>query len=174
MSDWTQHNSQLFKKLIREEANRKKITLKLVLSSFANKVYNMIASTGPNTGDGFLPYYSGNLRDGTGVGVYYDGTLIKLIPPQSAMFSQNSRGHRRIWGTTFIQKALAGATSKYSKGLWVVVYSAAPYAVEINTYGSKYWESNWFDDRVVNNYLIPEFKKSLAMLMPELASQLTI
>lgn len=171
--NWVAHNEKIFEQLIQEAAAEIEVRVKTLLSSFAYGVYDMISSTTRNTGDGNLPFYSGNLRDGTGVGLYYEGALIKLIPPKRATRTQSCKGYRRISGSAFIQQALAD-TSAYPTGLWVVLYSTVPYAVQIEQFGSKYWNSGWFEEGLVKGKLLPEFKTKFAKAFPELASQISI
>ena len=167
--DWTKHNEKLFETLLNEAAKDIEVRLKMVLSSFAYKVYDMITSTFKNTGDGNLPYDTGNLRDGTGVCLYYDGAMIKFIPPKSATRTQSCKGFRKISGTSFLAEALSSASTEYSSGLWVVLWSTVPYAVRINTVGSKYWSVGWFDEGLVEGKLIPEFKAIFTRTFPELS-----
>lgn len=166
--DWTRHNEMLFEKLLQEGVKDIESRLKMALSSFAYKIFNKITSTTRNSGDGFLPYYTGNLRDSTGVCLYYDGTLIKFIPPKTAKKKQNG-----FWGSTFIEQALQSATN-YETGLWVVVWCTVPYAVKLDRIGTKYWDSGWFSEDLVDNTFIPEFKSIFAKMFPEIASQLNI
>ena len=164
--DWTRHNEQLFERILQAGVKDIEVRIKMVLSSFAYKIYDMISSTTKNEGDGFLPYYTGNLRDSTGVGLYYEGSLIKFIPPKSATRKQNG-----FWGSTFIERALQG-TSHYSSGLWVVVWSTVPYAVKIDEMGTKHWNAGWFSERLVEETFIPQFKAIFSRMFPELASQI--
>ena len=171
--DWTSHNERLFEQLLTQASAEIEVRIKMLLSSFAYKVYDLISSTTRNTGDGNLPFYTGNLRDSTGLGLYYEGSLIKLIPPKKATKTQNCKGYRKISGSTFIQQALSDA-SAYPTGLWVVLYSTIPYAVRIETFGSKYWDSGWFSEGLVEGKLIPQFKTAFAKAFPELASQINV
>lgn len=170
----SRENEKLFEQLLNEAAKGIEVRLKMVLSSFAYKVYDMITSTTKNTGDGNLPYDTGNLRDSTGVCLYYEGSMIKFIPPKRATRTQSCKGFRRISGTAFLQEALASASNEYSSGLWVVLWSTVPYAVRVNTLGSKYWSAGWFDEGLVEGKLIPEFKALFARTFPELSSQINI
>ena len=167
-------NEKLFERLLKGATKDIEVRFKMVLSSFARKVYDMISSTTKNTGDGNLPYDTGNLRDGTGVCLYYDGAMIKFIPPKRATKTQSCKGFRRISGTAFLEEALSSASKEYSSGLWVVLWSTVPYAVRVNSVGSKYWSAGWFDEGLVEGKLIPEFKALFARSFPELSSQINM
>lgn len=78
-------------------------------------------------GYGQIPVKTGNLRDSTGVGVYYNGSLRKFSPSQIATVSRDG-----LWGSQQLSKALNLASSSYNTGLWIVIFSTMPYAMKID------------------------------------------
>lgn len=83
-----------------------------------------------------IPIYTGNLKDATGIGVYHNGVLKSYVPSQIATRPQSSGFHHRnvydIWGHQYLSDALEAASKEdYSKGIWIVLFSAVPYAFYI-------------------------------------------
>ena len=83
-----------------------------------------------------IPIYTGNLKDATGIGVYNEGKLVKYVPSKIATRPQSSGFHHRneydIWGHQYLSDALEAASKEeYGKGIWIVLFSAVPYAFYI-------------------------------------------
>lgn len=83
-----------------------------------------------------IPIYTGNLKDATGIGVYSNGVLKSYVPSQIATRPQSSGFHHKnvydIWGHQYLSDALEAASKEdYSKGIWIVLFSAVPYAFYI-------------------------------------------
>lgn len=99
-----------------------------------------------------IPIYLGHLHDATGVGVYADGALVYYRQPTKIATKLGKAGaegvnHYKIDGSQFLKEAIDEATSKFSKDIWFVIFSAVPYAYYINTYGSPLGRGkNFFDD----------------------------
>lgn len=88
-----------------------------------------------------IPIYTGNLHDATGVAVYANGVTNYLrVPTPKATRRQHtgpSMGNRRnINGHFFLMKSISEGTTVYNDGIWIVLYSAVPYAAHIDTLGS--------------------------------------
>lgn len=80
-----------------------------------------------SSGYGQIPVKTGNLRDSTGVGVYSNGYLRKFSPTQIATVERDG-----LWGSQQLSKALSLASSDYTSGLWIVIFSTMPYAMKID------------------------------------------
>ena len=83
-----------------------------------------------------IPIYTGNLKDATGIGVYSNGVLKKYVPSRIATVPQSSGFHHKneydIWGHQYLSDALEAASKEeYGKGIWIVLFSAVPYAFYI-------------------------------------------
>lgn len=104
-----------------------------VLSQKADEIVRLIDS-------GLIPEYTANLHDATGVAVYVDGAIKRFVPTARAQKATSSSdggvNHYAIWGSDFLEMAINEASTRFSKGLWFVIFSAVPYAYRINTQGS--------------------------------------
>jgi hypothetical protein len=76
------------------------------------------------------------MLDATGVAVYYDGVVRSYIPTKHAKQRQSLGGISNIDGTSYLQSAINNGSTTFSKGIWIVLYSATPYAYYINMKGS--------------------------------------
>lgn len=88
-----------------------------------------------------IPIYTGNMHDATGVAIYVDGKTNYLkVPKKKATRKQRtgpSMGNRRqIDGHDFLMKSITEGAGVFNNGIWIVLYSAVPYAAHIDTLGS--------------------------------------
>lgn len=166
---WAKQNDKVFAKCVKEYSEKLQQRIHQVCYEFALHVFEYISDTTFNEGDGNMPYYSGNMRDSTALGVYFNGSLTAYIPPSSATRAQryDEEAITDIWGKVWISDVLA-TTQDYQKGLWVVLYSAVPYAMKIEEKGSKYWEPGWFSEGIVEKQLLPAFKIAFAREFPNI------
>lgn len=75
-----------------------------------------------------IPYDTGNLMDGTGVGIYIDGILSDFRYENQATVPQKFHG-QYVWGKETLTKALSAGSSEYVNGVWIVIFSTVPYAI---------------------------------------------
>ena len=127
---WMRSNQKLIERRIDEVGNNSLARLLNVLYTVAQDVMEYIDS------QKVIPIYTGNLKDATGIGVYSNGVLEKYVPSQIATVPQSSGFHHRneydIWGHQYLSDALEAASKEdYSKGIWIVLFSAVPYAFYI-------------------------------------------
>ncbi len=88
------------------------------------------------TGTDDYPIYTGNMRDATGVAVYYNGRMEDYKPFPIATKKQHVGNEiTNIVGEEWFQKAVAEGSTKYTDGVWVVLFSAVPYADKVNSLG---------------------------------------
>lgn len=127
---WMPHNLEVIKK----EATMflggvKKRELVAMLKEVAQATLDYIESQAA------IPQYTGNLHDATGVGVYVDGALTQYLPTKIATRYQSSGFHHRneykIDGNLYLQSALQDATTDFADRIWIVIFSAVPYAFYI-------------------------------------------
>lgn len=128
---WMPHNLEVIKKqskyFIDGIKKRKLVSiLRGVVSSMANYI---------STAD--IPEYSGHLRDATGVALYVDGALNHFVPTISSSSRPQSSGfHYRneygINGVEYLKNTVNDATTDFSDGIWIVLFSAVPYAYFLN------------------------------------------
>lgn len=138
MSDYRSHNRRIFEKGLRQFATQQVGTTLLdVCKSVARELVGYIEGSFvfPN-GDICYPVDTGNLHDATGIGVYYNGMLSSFLPTKKATEPQSYKWEYPIIGSEFLRSALEKATSQFSKGLWIVLFSTVPYALEVEQSGS--------------------------------------
>ena len=127
---WMKSNQKLIERRIDEVSNNSLAGLLNVLYTVAQDVMEYIDS------QKVIPIYTGNLKDATGIGVYRNGVLKRYVPSQIATRPQSSGFHHRnvydIWGHQYLSDALEAASKEgYGKGIWIVLFSAVPYAFYI-------------------------------------------
>lgn len=126
-ASWMKANHKLIERKIDEVGNGALNRLLNVLYTAAQDVMDYIDS------QKVIPIYTGNLKDATGIGVYRNGVLKRYVPSRIATRPQSSGFHHRnvydIWGHQYLSDALEAASKEdYSKGIWIVLFSAVPYA----------------------------------------------
>lgn len=101
-----------------------------------------------------IPEYLGHLHDATGIGVYADGMVKSFIPTKHAQKLGKSGfdgvNHYDIDGSEFLQQAISEATSRFASGVWFVIFSAVPYAFNINADGSPLGRGQGFFQRIAD------------------------
>lgn len=89
----------------------------------------------------YIPEYTGNLHDATGVAVYADGAVVWFQPTSKHATKKAKSGfggvnHYEIDGNEFLTRTVAEASATFAKGVWFVVFSTVPYAYYIDANGS--------------------------------------
>lgn len=155
MSNYTAHNSKVFKDGLNDYAERViKVKLVAMLKSVAQTLVGIIdGSFVMPTGSEQFPVCTANLHDATGVGVYADGAIQHFIPTARATMSQSYGGVDGIFGSTLLQTAISNGATQFSKGIWIVLFSAVPYAYKINTQGSPWERGVGFFEALKQNLL---------------------
>lgn len=82
------------------------------------------------------PQYTSNLHDATGVAIYDDGKLEHYIPTQRASKPQKSPIGEDEWGAQELANVIRQGVTRFSKGLWLVMFSASSYSEHIEDMGS--------------------------------------
>lgn len=144
---WVAHNREVIKNALKLFVAEKKAELVDKLRDVAKVVVDYVdKGFMPQTlyggGTGQFPIWTANLRDATGVGLYVDGRTEYFMPTKLALRKQStgpSMGSRRnINGSEFLRLSITEGAAKFNNGIWIVLYSAVPYASEIDAYGSKW------------------------------------
>lgn len=99
-----------------------------------------------------IPIETHNLKDSTGIGVYQNSVLKQFYISPKAKAANNG-----MWGSNLIQMALDAGVDKYSKGNYIVLFSAMPYAEEVD---DGYRNRGFFTD-VLTEEFIREFEDML-------------
>lgn len=155
MSNYTAHNSKVFKDGLNGYAERKiKAKLVAMLKSVAQTLVNIIDGnfTMPSGSEQF-PVYTANLHDATGVGVYADGAIQHFIPTARATKAQSEGVVNDIFGTSLLQAAISNGATQFSKGIWIVLFSTVPYAYNVNEYGSPWGRGVGFFENLKQSLL---------------------
>lgn len=115
---------------------------------YIDNAYESLDGPVEQRGNSEYPAWSDNMHDSTGIGVYNDGMLTAYIPTKRADQPQfdSKRELYDIWGTSYLQRALTDS-AKYNKGIWVVLFCAVPYAIDVNNLGSPKGRGEEFFER---------------------------
>lgn len=109
-------------------------------------------------GNDDYPVWYGHLRDATGVGVYVDGHLTSYKPTKRALDSPQHHGSdTNIVGSERLEQALQEASGEFAGGIWIVLFSAVPYAYNVNTEGSPRGRGVDFFDSLADTLKISVF-----------------
>ena len=99
------------------------VLVEQMLFDVANSVISYIESSD------VIPIKTHNLKDSTGVGVYQNSVLKQFyISPKAEV------ANKGIWGSNIIQMALDAGRDRYSNGSYIVLFSAMPYAEEVDEF----------------------------------------
>lgn len=172
---WVGHNNKVFKKAITEHRAKLEMKLISVFDDLAKEIADYIEAFEEIEG---MPYYTANLADSTGVGVYFDGSLAVYTPTQKATEPQEYMGNESIWGTEYLYDALVAGQTDFNKGIWVVLFSSVPYAIKVDDFGTTHRDGStstpagYFSDRLTNE-MLSNFKTAFAREFPNIARQIT-
>lgn len=135
--DWVAHNVAVIKEGITLFVRQKKTEIEAALKTVA---FEFIAKI--ETGEIPIPVYTGNMSDATGLGLYVDGRMSAFLPFPIATRKQTTGpgmgGRRAIDGHQFLAASIREGQTTFSTGIWLVLYSAVPYAMKIDMEGSKW------------------------------------
>jgi hypothetical protein len=107
-------------------------------------------------GNAEFPVWMGHMRDSTGVGIYNEGVLIAYRPNPMSQWhteaateanTQKYGSTKSIIGEQYLQQALNDGLTKYHSGIWIVLFSAVPYAAKINAMGSSWGRGQGYFDK---------------------------
>ena len=172
---WVAHNNKVFRKAIAEHRAKLEKKLISVFDGLANEIVDYIEAFSEIDS---MPYYTANLADSTGVGVYLDGTLMAYMPTQKATAPQEYNGNENVWGTEYLYDALWAGQANFNRGTWVVLFSSVPYAVQVDTYGTEHGDGStstpagYFSEKLTSE-MLKNFKTAFAREFPNIARQLT-
>ena len=117
-----------------------------MLFDVANSVISYIESSD------IIPVKTHNLKDSTGLGVYQNSVLKQFyISPKAKV------ANKGIWGSNIIQMALDAGRDRYNDGNYIVLFSAMPYAEEVD---DGYFNRGFFTDALTTQFIL-EFEEML-------------
>ena len=133
-------NNKVFRDLLKAHADKVIVPqLTTMLDKIAEWMVGVIdGNFAPLEGKGNsgFPVYSGQLHDSTGIGVYVNGRLQGYKPTAVGRSKQHFGGTKDIVGAEYLDNAISMASTKFAKGIWIVLFSTVPYAYKVNTSGS--------------------------------------
>lgn len=157
---WAKHNQDVFKKALEEHRNALEKRMANVFHELAEGVIGII-----NASD-FKPMYTANLADSTGLGVYFNGMLKEYVPLPRANEPQEYNG-ALVWGQDSLEQALFEASQTYTSGIWVVLFSAVPYAFKVDKEGTTRTVEGYFSQELVPD-MLNQFKLTFAREFPNI------
>ena len=136
MKNYASHNKMVFKSTLEDAKYR--ISRPLLTAKLRKIAVDMVDEIDGNlwNNDDTFPIWTSNLHDSTGIAVYDYGAITSFIPPQYAAVAQKYGNIQDIWGSQYLKDFMNENASKFSKGIWIVLFSAVPYAGYVNDYGS--------------------------------------
>ena len=136
MKNYASHNKMVFKSTLEDAKYR--ISRPLLTAKLRKIAVDMVDEIDGNlwNNDDTFPIWTSNLHDSTGIAVYDYGAITSFIPPQYAKSAQNYGFITNIWGSQYLRDFINESAGKFSKGIWIVLFSAVPYAGLINEVGS--------------------------------------
>lgn len=167
---WVAHNKEVFKAGIEKHKQLLEAKMRKVFEALAVDVVDYIETFSDIEG---MPFFTGNLADSTGVGVYMNGQLMAYMPARKATEPQDYLGITNIWGSECLFDALTAAESQYSKGLWVVLFSTVPYAVMVDEEETSHTDIGYFSETMTTE-MLEKFKTAFAQEFSNIANKLII
>ena len=139
MKNYASHNKMVFKSTLEDAKYR--ISRPLLTAKLRKIAVDMVDEIDDSiwVNDDTFPKWTSNLHDSTGIAVYDYGAITSFIPPQYANEPQEYEDIQNIWGSQYLKDFINENAGKFSQGIWIVLFSAVPYAGLVNAYGSP-WE----------------------------------
>ena len=136
MKNYASHNKMVFKSTLEDAKYR--ISRPLLTAKLRKIAVDMVDEIDDSiwVNDETFPIWTSNLHDSTGLAVYDYGTITSFIPPQYAIEPQEYEDIQNIWGSQYLKDFINENAGKFSQGIWIVLFSAVPYAGLINDCGS--------------------------------------
>lgn len=141
MTNWKANKNRVFSEKLEDYANG---VVKAKIAEVLNRVADWMVTYIEDAfeepyGTYQFPVFSANLHDATGIGVYIDGVMTAYKPTQRAIVENDG-----VFGSTELDKALSESTSQFATGIWIVLFSAVPYASHVNIAGSPLYRGEGF------------------------------
>ena len=128
-------NMKVFKRGLNVFVEQKvKPHLTVILAEVAQDVVDYIDQISSEKNADGLPILTGALHDASGVGVYRDGILAAYRPRQ--IYNTQEASGQMFSPEDMFDYALSWGAQKFPTGIWLVVFSAMPYAAQIDEEGS--------------------------------------
>lgn len=136
MKNYASHNKMVFKSTLEDAKYR--ISRPLLTARLRKIAVDMVDEIDDNLwlDNEQFPIWTSNLHDSTGIAVYDYGAIASFIPPKYAVEPQGHIDIKDIWGSQYLKDFINESAGRFSKGIWIVLFSAVPYAGKVNEVGS--------------------------------------
>lgn len=142
MSEWSAHNQAVVNKSVKDFIAQQKRLLVAKLRKVAKEMLDNVdigfvrPPFKPGGSDQF-PVWTGQMADSIGLGLYIDGVTEYLMAPKNSIEFQTSGNYQgKIYGHELLQQMITITAAKYPQGIWMVLFTAVPYAQSVDSFGS--------------------------------------
>lgn len=179
MTDYSAHNQRVAQQMMSAFVQRKfkpKIlqALREVAQIMVDTIDGAFEPYPTMSADGWIdrggndkfPTWTGQMHDSTGVAIYDNGRVEAYLPTQIGLAPQylEEEGIENIIGADYLDKAIKLGASTFSKGIWIVLFSAVPYAWIIENLGSSQHRGIGFF-KTLKEQLLAEVSTNLKPIM---------
>lgn len=122
-----------------------------LLDDAAIDIISYIDAISTETGQDGLPLFTGAMHDATGIGIYYQGILVGIRKPERK-YNLEPTIEVDFNPETVLDIALKNTGIKTNNGIWMVIFSAAPYAMEVDikgTYAKTPRGEGFFSEKII-------------------------
>lgn len=148
MSNYVAHNTNVIKNRLKSAAEQIQTNiLKLCQEAMADLYRAHAEGFKGRFGTNQFPRWTGHLAASTGAAIYCNGVFESYVP-NAPLYEEEqvSDDKQLVNGRELLESAIANGATKYTSGIWIVLYSAVPYAAKINIEGSPIWRGRAFFD----------------------------
>jgi hypothetical protein len=107
----------------------------VLLDDAATETINYKDAISTEPGHDGLPVFTGAMHDATGIGIYYNGILVGIRKPER-LYNLKPNYEVDFNPDTVLDVALKNTGIQTNNGIWIVLFSSAPYAMEVDIEGS--------------------------------------
>lgn len=152
--DYTAQNQKLFEAGLKKYADK---TIKPMLEAMLKRIADWMVDIIDGKFEPFsyegggtdkFPVWYGNLHDFTGIGVYVDGKLSYYSRPAMRSMGSDEATFEELGVEDPLESALRVSLTDFANGMWIVLFSAVPYAYKLNVKGSKWGRGIGFFDEL--------------------------
>ena len=153
-------NMKVFKRGLNVFVEQKvKPHLTVILAEVAQDVVDYIDQISSEKNADGLPILTGALHDASGVGVYRDGILAAYRPRQ--IYNTQEASGQMFSPEDMFDYALSWGAQKFPTGIWLVVFSAMPYAAQIDEEGSPIGRGQGFFYEMIVPFAIDALRRRM-------------
>ncbi len=155
MSKYSSANKKVFERVLAKKKDEIEFKCQLVCADSADDIMSDILQYSSTTRPSpYLPIWTGNLLESSGVGVYVHSVLTKYRHNRPVWHPQDmpQKGIDEIWGEDYLPVALSLGRTHFGDGIGLAVVVSAPYALHVQEgrgdYGRGLGASAGYWDRI--------------------------